>query len=192
MSVAPSTTWLLVSTRPEGLSTMPVAAACADWSPSTRSMSTRAGSTREAMVAEGPLAVVSARERQTLTLSAWPRTMPLPINRAAIIRPRRRVRRGAGSGRRSRAQSGSRRAWSSWTGGQDCPSWSGRGGIRQPLGRLLHGVLGAPVPGASLSAPPLSSPVSRGSSVFDDSGISSVSSGKVQAYTASFPLAKLL
>src|SRR5215831_9357964 len=45
IDVAPSITWLLVSTSPDEVTTMPVPAACAPWSPSVDTMSTRPGST---------------------------------------------------------------------------------------------------------------------------------------------------
>src|SRR6516165_4233315 len=45
IDVAPSITWLLVSTSPDEVTTMPVPAASAFWSPSVDTMSTRPGST---------------------------------------------------------------------------------------------------------------------------------------------------
>src|SRR3954452_6991314 len=58
MLVAPATTWLLVSTTPSELITMPVPAASPFWAPRTVSMSTSAGSTLAATAeiwpAEGP------------------------------------------------------------------------------------------------------------------------------------------
>ena len=49
IEVAPSTTWLLVSTSPVEVSTMPVPADVACWRPSLDTTSTSAGSTREAI-----------------------------------------------------------------------------------------------------------------------------------------------
>src|SRR4051795_3733255 len=58
MLVAPATTWLLVSTTPSELITMPVPAASPFWAPRTVSMSTSAGSTlaatAEIWLSEGP------------------------------------------------------------------------------------------------------------------------------------------
>ena len=49
MEVAPSITWLLVSTSPVEVSTMPVPAASAFWSPRVDTTSTRPGDTRAAI-----------------------------------------------------------------------------------------------------------------------------------------------
>ena len=79
IEVAPSMTWLLVSTSPLEVSTIPVPAALACWYPSVDTMSTRPGDTFEVICA-----VVSVLEPNA---SATPRPAKASVPAATTDTP---------------------------------------------------------------------------------------------------------
>ncbi len=103
IEVAPSITWLLVSTSPFEVSTMPVPAEVACWHPSVDTMATSAGSTRSAIwLAESTVlevaVAVPAGTRFTLP-SNPPAAAPAASATAPVrINPRLWFRRRGGGG----------------------------------------------------------------------------------------------
>src|SRR3984885_10009115 len=94
IDVAPSITWLLVSTSPDEVTTMPVPAASALWYPGLETMSTRPGSTRDAIC--DVLSAVLAEVMAAIEVPSMAYTAPAPTARptaatlAVIARRRRR------------------------------------------------------------------------------------------------------
>src|ERR1700684_3748299 len=91
---APSITWLLVSTSPDEVTTMPVPAASALWYPRVETMSTRPGSTRDAIC--DVLSAVLAEVMAAIEVPSMAYTAPAPNARPtaatlAVIARRRRL-----------------------------------------------------------------------------------------------------
>src|ERR1700678_3963290 len=103
MAVAPSMTWLLVSTSPVDVSTMPVPADVAFSSPSVDTTSTRPGSTREAiwLVDSTVLEVAVALPVDVVFVLPMPTPTAAPATSATaavITNLRLWFRRGGGGG----------------------------------------------------------------------------------------------
>src|ERR1700689_1953081 len=94
IDVAPSITWLLVSTSPDEVTTMPVPAASALWYPRVETISTRPGSTRDAIC--DVLSAVLAEVMAAIEVPSMAYTAPAPNARPtaatpAVIARRRRL-----------------------------------------------------------------------------------------------------
>src|ERR1700733_12307494 len=96
IDVAPSITWLLVSTSPDEVTTMPVPAASALWYPRFETISTRPGSTRDAIC--DVLSAVLAEVMAAIEVPSMAYTAPPPNARptaATLAVPRRFPARAA-------------------------------------------------------------------------------------------------